>query len=910
MRAAHLAWPGLASVFGVMLGLFADATGAADDVAAPVPLGRIEVTGSNLKVVEGESGLPVQVITRETMLEGGVQTMQELLARISANQSFGGFNEAMGIGSTLVGFTSASLRGLGSQRTLVLLNGRRLAPYALSGGQSVDLSGIPSSALERVEVLKDGASAIYGSDAIGGVINFILRKDYAGVEVGGNYYGTEQGGGNNTRVYATAGTGSLVRDGYNVFVSADYFRQQALSAAERASTRTTYLPDIGLNGTSQNVYPANIGQPGGFAGARNPTIPFPGGATPESCIAPYSFVIPRFPALCVFDPASVIDSIPEAEKANVVARLTWRLDPDHEFFAEGAYYQGSVTQKISPTPVAPFLAMSPMTLPPDSPFYPADFVAGLPNGDPARAIRLLYRTVELGPRVDSVDVDQWNAAVGMQGTVKGWDYVLAGTYTANRQRDQYESGYVYESRFGPLLRSGVINPFGPNTPEVVDQMRATQVTGQANDNRASNYGASLKVSGDAAKLSAGPVAVAAGIDARRESLEQSNSDFVVGGDVLGGAGAIPSLTSSSRTVWSLLGEVNVPLVAGLDANLAVRYDHYSDFGGTTNPKVTLRWQPSKAMLLRASYGSGYRAPTLSDLFQPQSIVVTDSYADPLRCPVTEAEADCAAMPLRIGGNTALQPETSRQVNAGIVVEPGAGFSASLDYYRVTVNDVIDLVGIDAIFNDYARWAPGYVVRRPPDESHPALPGPIEYVVQYPTNVGTLRTSGIDVGLQWRGPATAAGRFSLALNGTYVLDYEHTGFASGAAPTGVGARGDSGVGMISRYRQYAQVGWTFGAFGATLANTFQSGYREVDLLSCDPDTGVCPGTRHVASYTVWDLQARYTGIANATLSLGVQNLFDRAPPVSSQTTTFHAGIDPTYADPRGRVFYGTLQYAFR
>jgi iron complex outermembrane recepter protein len=156
-----------------MLACTALPAGAQNDAAPADQPARVEITGSNIARVEGESGLPVQVIMREDLQRGGVQTMQELLERISANQSFGGFNPALGIGNSVVGFTAASLRGLGSERTLVLLDGRRLAPYALSGGQSVDLSAIPPSAIERVEILKDGASAIYGTDAIGGVINFI-----------------------------------------------------------------------------------------------------------------------------------------------------------------------------------------------------------------------------------------------------------------------------------------------------------------------------------------------------------------------------------------------------------------------------------------------------------------------------------------------------------------------------------------------------------------------------------------------------------------------------------------------------------------------------------------------------------------------------------------------------------------
>src|SRR6266567_1869807 len=204
---------------------------AQQNAATVFQLEKVLVTGSNIRRIEGESGLPVQVITHEELTNGGVQTVQELLDRISANQSFGGFNEAKGEGSLLVGFTAASLRGLGSQRTLVLMNGRRLAPYALSGGQSVDLSGIPISALEKVEILKDGASAVYGTDAIGGVINFILRKDFQGAEVNANYYATDRGGGNNGRVNLTVGRGDLAKDKYNFFVSADYFKQDPLKAA-------------------------------------------------------------------------------------------------------------------------------------------------------------------------------------------------------------------------------------------------------------------------------------------------------------------------------------------------------------------------------------------------------------------------------------------------------------------------------------------------------------------------------------------------------------------------------------------------------------------------------------------------------------------------------------------------------
>ncbi len=924
-RRGQIACCGLLLPLGVAIGAGAQQ----QEPQSVVKLDKVEVTGSNIRRIEGESGLPLQVITREELQIGGVQTMQELLERISANQSFGAFNEAKGVGSTLVGFTAASLRGLGSQRTLVLMNGRRLAPYALSGGQSVDLSGIPASAIERVEVLKDGASAVYGTDAIGGVINFILRKDYQGAEVNTNYYATDEGGGNNWRVSGTAGLGDLAKDKYNFFVSADYFKQDPLKASQRESTKTAYLPGLGLDKTQGTSFPANIAQfdlytgepPYGFTGQRNPTIPYPGGPTATSCAPPYSF--PKLPPpanakyRCGFDYASVSETIPESEKTHVVGRLTWQIDADNQLFAEGSYYWAKFTQRVPPTPVAsyetiPYVPLS-MALPPTSPYYPTAFVAGLPGGDPTLPLELIYRTVELGPRTDQAKVDQWNTVVGLQGTVKGWDYQLAANYTTNQQIDSYVSGWVYASKFGELLRSGVVNPFAANTPEVLDLMRATQITGQANDNRATNYGADFKLANTVYDLPSGPIAVALGVEGRRESLEQSNSDFIISGDALSTGGAVATLPAAHRTVWSLFGEVNVPIVMTVEVNVAVRYDRYSDFGGTTNPKVTLRWQPARTLMLRGAYGTGFRAPTLSDMFQPPSLNFGQYLKDPARCPVTgEDSPECLGLyQIKEGGNPALQPETSQQVNAGLVLAPTAQLSASLDYYWVRVENVIQVVPEDTILDpaDYVQWG-DYVVRFPPDPAHPDLPGRIAYVVQYPTNVGTITTSGIDINVQWRSPQTPMGQFAVGLNGTYVFDYTHTGLESSLVPPSVGTRGPDGA--IARYRQYTQLNWTLWAMGCDAREHVPN--RLLRPSPFDPaentaDPSGCT-TRNVGSYTVWDLQGRYTGFRNMTLTLGTRNALDTPPPLSNQSNRAQVGIDPTYADPRGRMFYGAVRYAFK
>jgi len=885
--------------------------GLADEFSEPRGSIRVDVTGSNIRRIESESGLPLQIIERQELVNGGVQTVQELLERISANQSFGGWTEAMGGGNARFGFTGASLRGLGTQRTLVLLNGRRVAPYAASTGQGVDLSAIPTSALDRVEILKDGASAIYGSDAIGGVINFILRKDFTGVELNANYFATQHGGGDNWRANATAGIGDLRKDRYNAFVSVDYFEQDPLQARERASTRTGYLPDLVVDQTSGLSFPANIRQPDGFGSARrNPTIPYPDGATPSSCSPPDSLAIPWYPYRCSFDPLSFAETIPETQKTTVIGRATWMPDAATELFLEGSYYRGVFTYRIAPTPVWSGYTLTPMTLPPSSPFYPADFVAGLPGGDPTLPVEVDYRTIELGPRVNQGTAEQWRGVAGLQGVLAGWDYALVANATSNHEFDDLVSGYVSEAAFGPLLRSGVLNPFGYNSPAVVDALRATQFTGRDRDWRASDYGGAVKLSRDVYKLPGGPLALALGLEGRREHLEVTNADFIVAGDVMGTGGA-PSLPDAHRTVWAVYGELSIPVFKSFEATAALRYDHYSDFGRTTNPKVSLRWQPARELLLRASWDTGFRVPTLSDLYQPWFYFgFTDPYDDPLRCPVTGSPDDCQTQFLgRTGGNPLLQPEKSTQWGVGAVVELLPGLSLGADYFNVEIRNLIDFVLQAPLFADWAFWEPTQVVRNPatPEDIALGIPGAVDYVIENPNNFGTLRTSGIDVDIRYRSGATQIGQFTLSLAGTYVIDYDRTGPYSNTFPAGAGARSTFTNGAIARWRHYATLDWTYGPWGATLANTMQSGYAE----TCNEgDTSGC-ATRRVGSYSIWDLQGRYTGAKDWTMMLGIRNLMDTVPPVSNlYGESFHAGIDPVYADPRGRMFYGAIRYALK
>ena len=354
----------------------------------------------------------------------------------------------------------------------MLLNGRRLAPYALSGGQSVDLSGIPASAIERVEVLKDGASAVYGTDAIGGVINFILRKDYQGVEVNANYFGTEHGGGNNGRVNVTAGLGDLAKDRYNLFISADYYKQDALERVAARQHEDGYLPGLGVDGTSPDFVPGQHRADGldtatlrvqWYSQSHDSVSRRRDGRIP----APAVFVSDGEPSqyLCKFDFASTSRDDPRGREGQCRGPPDVAVRRRPSVLRRGLVLQRQVhparlrrrrwprsSRRRANDAAA---RVRPITRRRSSPDCPA---AIRPCRSSSCTERSSWDPGSIRPTSTS-----GTRVVGLQGTVKGWDYQLAANYTANQQIDRYVSGWVYASKFGPLLRSGIVNPFGANT---------------------------------------------------------------------------------------------------------------------------------------------------------------------------------------------------------------------------------------------------------------------------------------------------------------------------------------------------------------------------------------------------------------------------------------------------------------
>jgi len=871
--------------------------------AAPI---RIEVTGSNIPRPETESALPVQVLTRDDILRSGATTVPELLRTVSANVL--GFNDQLAIGNLVrPGLASANLRGIGDGSTLVLLNGRRVANYAFDGG-AVDLNTIPLSAVERIEILKDGASAIYGADAIAGVVNFILRKDFRGFEATTYGASTEHGGADARQATLSAGYGALPTDRFNAFATMSYRKSDALHAIERPFARTGYIPSEGLLLLSGASFPANIQLRPGVLGSPS----FATGCAPPAAIPiDIAGFLSKTP-FCGYDFTSTIDIVPETERGDMLARATFQLDPDTQLFAEATYARDRFVYRDSPTSIFQGAGASsqPVLYPATGPYFPAAFAAA--NGI-SGALNMRYRSAELGPQTSGTDGTALRVAAGADGVVRSWRYSSAITYSANRQTDRFISGYVSQAHFLPAFATGLINPFGPSGPDGNALLAAAQIADDVHDAKASTIAVDAKISDDFFVLPHGPLSIAVGTEWRRERLDNAYAPVFTSGDVLGVAGSQQS-AAGSRSVGAVFVEGIVALARGVEAQVAARYDHYSDFGGTTNPKVALRWQPIPALLLRASWGTGFRAPTLYDLFTPltQRAVFGASLQDPLRCPVTGLPADCpgqfgGAFASAAGGNRNLGPERSEQANAGIAWEPGRGLSLTVDYWKIDKRDVIGTLDPAMVFADFDRYAQTNIVRGPVEPGFPALPGPIETVLLNEQNLGDLRTSGVDVGAHWTTTLPRVGAWAFGLDGSYVARWDEQ--LDGIHNTSTLGRKVAAInGPVPRWKHHASLDWERSPFGATIGETFQSEYVDANVDRAGAPLSI--PARRVGAYDVWDVEARYSASFHVTIALGIRNVLDRAPPFSNQPFTRQVGYDPTYADPTGRSYYARLSYAFK
>ncbi|OYO26602.1 TonB-dependent receptor [Janthinobacterium sp. PC23-8] len=889
MTCKHIPSPSLRLLCTAMLAASSQAVLAqtADDTAAPA-MQRVEVTGSSIKRLVSETATPLSIFKADDFARQGLSTAQEVLSKIPSNASSMGSGNAVGgntSGLPTGGQASADLRGLGGDKTLVLLNGRRIANHPYDGA-SVDLNIIPIAALDRVEVLRDGASAIYGTDAIGGVINFITKRSVNTTNITAEAVAPQHRGADEQRLNLSSGVGQLNTDGYNLFGVLDYHKQDVLTSQDRSFSSTGIIAGRGLSVTSGTTFPGNYFDAAANGGAGLAGNPY----AASGCLPPLSVAAAN--GTCRQDYTRQIDDLPAQRQLALFGKGSVKLGGGHLATFEYLHSENKVKARTAPPPQIGLI------LPNSSPYYPGN-AGGVPAqaGLSGQPLSVNWRPVAAGQRQIDSRGKADRLVLALEGELAGWDYQGAVSRAVSRSSEDFTGGYVQDAAFAAGVLNGILNPFGEQNAAGKDYLASTALRGEVQNAKVTTTGLDVKASRELMQLAGGPLALALGAELRREKAQ-----FNVNREIAGQAsssGLSGSLSKAGeRDIEAVFGELNLPLVKNLEVQLAARFDHYSDVGSTTNPKLGLRYQASDKLVLRGSASTGFRAPTLFEKNAPPSRNDTnDSYDDPILCPggVPQPGAnplrDCDLQQYKLqGGNANLKPEKSTTFAVGLVFEPVREVTVALDYWNIGLKDKIASLPEQSIFGNYEKYKALFL--RNPDGSPNAI-------LDLNDNLGKVKTDGVDISVNarlWRG---AYGEVSLAVDGTWIHKYDYQNERDGEFIHNVGRYADNNP--VFRWKHTATLNWRSGAWGATVSQAFKSAYT--DQNSVDE-----PYRHDVSSYSLVNVSGSYAR-QGWLLTAGVKNLFDREPPFSNQGTLFQKGYDPRYTDPVGRAWYLRGSYTF-
>ena len=928
------------SVRIIFAGGFAASLGfAVPAIAQEAAIQRVEITGSSLKRLATETVLPVTIIKREDIERTGATTAQDLVNMIPGN--FGGGVAANNVGASGVPST-ANLRALGSQYTLVLLNGRRIANYAV-GNNPVDLNSIPLSAIERIEVLRDGASAVYGADAVAGVINFILKKNYKGLEVSVYKTHVDQGGGNVQSFNVTGGFGDLETDRFNVLFSANHEVDDVLHARDRSFANTANRPDLGINKSSPRNGVPNLNFTDSLGNKYSGVNPY----RYNGCNNPEFALVIRDAKSCGTDYVKFIDLVPTAKHDNFVARGVYKLSENHELFAEAAYTKDNLIASYSPAPYT-----KSMVYPTAGRFYPKTIKlpkglaipAGYmyPNGTvapsattldadldvtPGSALSGTWRTVAGGPRTDLTETKNVRFVVGSKGMLAGWDYDTAFTYGKNEVAINFGPGKFSYKKLTPLVTSGAINVFGSQDATSLAALQGAMITGFENGGTSTSKEFDFRVSKELFQLPAGPVGFSVGTAYRTEKLEQVSSPVLASGDEVGGAGEVPGVIGD-RNVFGLFTEAVFPIVKDLELTAAARYDKYKNGFGTSfsnlSPKLGLSYRPVTALLLRGSVARGFRAPTLVDNLKPKALNNTSSnFSDPVRCPggvaitdtknpVGDLQDECnVQLDTQNSGNPNLKPEKSNQYTIGMAFQPTANFSGSIDYWNIKINQAINSMSENTVFGDPVANVGQFYRYDPvndPEKLRPIAGSinkdfPLAFVALPKVNTGKFYAAGVDLNLNLR-QKSSMGLFGANFDTTI---YTKHGYQYEGSPLVSDLAQYKDFGPTPRYRHALTGTWSMNAWSASVTNNYTRGYLDFT----DPAAvGVnYPAIRNVAAYQTWDATLGWKPVKGLVVGFGIKNILDQDPPSSRTSANFQTGYDASFTNPLGRTYYLRATYKF-
>lgn len=907
--------------------------GQAAEQADKKDVERIQVTGSSIKRTDMEGALPVQLINRDDIEKTGLTSAGELIQSLPAMQGFTVAAQSVGGGGG--GQKTASLRGLGSEYTLVLLNGRRLAPRG--SGSTIDLNSIPLAAIDRIEVLTDGASAIYGSDAIAGVVNFITKSDMQGFNLSARYNKPQQKGGASNNVSASAGFGDFNSDGYNVLVSVSRDSQEQLKSTDRQFSKSGIIPfrynetDYTFVAGSPNGIPANAQV--FVAGSNTPIVFNPYARMNNGC--PQDTFAEG--TECSWDFTSTIEVFPESVRDNVMVNSLFKVNDDLRVFANLNATDYSETNRVAPYPTGYF------PLPLTSPVVQQWVMPNLTPEQRANvtSVNARWRALPVGTRATEWNNKATNVVLGFEGVSGDIDYSGGYTYSVNDSKQNFVGGWLLRDDFVNLMRSGTIDIF--TTPDKLstanrDALMKTVYNGEWTNDKTTMQAVDLKASMPVFELPAGQVYLGTGAEYRKtdysnkiaEANEQEKILFL----------SRDTAYDLDRDSYGIFTEAIVPVIENMELSAAVRYDSIGAvFNGATyneagfpikgssgfvvnedmsdvTYKMSLKYQATDDLLLRASSGTGFKAPSMLDIAQPRvpAGVTGGSYDCPFAANDPKA-AWCLSTRSQYTvfnqGSPTLKPETSEQFAYGFVYAPSKDFSLALDYWRIGMENLVTGLTEAQIFAEAARYYDRFLpnVNKATGRTELAI-------LRSSVNVGKSITRGIDWDVMV-GHDLSFGRWSTTFAGTYLLQKEYT--RPGTTNDWISSLGRFGANQAVDFRTIAK--WSHnlqhGDFNHSVILSYRSGYedRAITAASREVRLGGTSGAGQaiqlaIPSYTTVNYQTSYKGIENTVLTIGVNNLTDVAPPLSLRGGQGHqTGYDHRYTDAFGRTFYVGVDYSF-
>ena len=778
----------------------------------PVELEKFQVTGTHIKRVDLEGTSPVVVLDRADIERSGASTVNELFRKVVYTTA-GTVDE-----SFTQGFAPASasidLRGLGVSRTVVLVNGRRvpLFPFAQDGSQSfVDINLIPLGAIERIEILKDGASAIYGADAIAGVVNIILRKNYDGAMLSADYGGTTDGDGREGHLSVV--TGKEWQNSNFTFVF-DGFNRNPVDASDRNISASANGP---IDDRSR------AGNPG--------TIIGPTGPQPDPRCPPGSIDGP----FCVFDFAPYNTLIPKAERTGMSAAFEHEINSGMSVFANATYMHSESKRSLAPAPTA-------FNVNGTNPNNPS----------PGDDLLVIYRLLELDSRVDEFKTNAYNLVAGLEGTVGLWEWELGAGYGDINTTSKGTSGYATQDALQQEVDNGTLNPFGSSP-----NFSASDVSYKPQrEGKSKLYSGDLKATGELFEMRHGTLEMAVGAEYHHEDFRDKFDATTANDEVVGIGG---TSGKGDRNVQSAFVEFAVPALQNLEFQLAGRYDHYSDFGGELNPKLGLRWQAREDLLVRASAGTGFKAPTLQELYSGD-IFGFESVLDTTNCDAARQANDPALIAQYCdnvqevasitSGNPDLDPEKSDNFSLGVVWDATDWWDIAVDLWRIKTDDAVAssaqyMVDNEALF-------PGDVIR---DGS-----GDIVEVLSPFQNVSSQKLWGVDIDTGVELASTRVGDFRLGVAGTHLVSFNQR-----VAP-GQSSEELAGKDGNPAWRAQSTLTWSKANYAATLIANYIDGYERQGV---DDNIG---NWKTVDAQFSWQPRA----IKGGTITLGAENVFNSHP----------------------------------